>query len=348
MWKRRLSKKVGVPPGTLVYTGEKEEEFELSLITYSPDSYSERNLERVEELMPFKDTQTVTWIRVVGLHRVEQIEKLGELFGIHPLTLEDILNVHQRPKIEFFEDYIFVVMRTLSYEKGMKSEQISLVLGRNFLISFQERKSDIFKPVETRLRNNKGSIRKKGADYLLYSFLDIVVDSYFVLLETLGEVIDTLEDEVLSEPYPHIVKDIHLLKRDLNYAFKVFWTTRDEMNRLLREDSSLIRKRSLIYYRDVYDHIIRVIDITETMRDTVSGLLDVYFSSVSNRMNEIMKVLTIIATVFIPLTFIAGVYGMNFKYMPELEWKYGYPAVLLFMLLIGMGLLFFFRRKRWL
>lgn len=346
-----ISRKKGQPPGTLIYTGDKIIDFEIAIIDYNSGEYKEFEVKNPEECFSFRDSPTVTWINIVGLDKVDVIENIGKHYNLHPLVLEDILNVHQRPKIEYFEDYVFVVLKMLKYNEesyDIESEQVSMILGENFVFTFQEKKGDVFDPVRIRIRNNKGIIRKNGADYLLYALIDIIVDNYFVILEKLGDEVEDLEDNVILDPSPETVHTIHRLKKNLIELRKTIWPLREVLNTLYREDSHLIKKKTSFYFRDVYDHTIQVIDTVETLRDIAGGLLDVYLSSVSNRMNEIMKVLTIIATIFIPLTFIAGIYGMNFKYMPELEWKFGYPLVLILMLSIGIGMLIYFRKKKWL
>lgn len=349
--KKKPAKKIGAPPGTLVYTGDKREDFEIAIIDYDADRYNELRVENIEECLPFKDSPTVTWINVVGLHKVDVIEKIGEYYDFHPLILEDMLNVDQRPKVEYFEDYIFAVIKMLTYNdesNDIESEQVSMIAGKNFVFTFQERRGDVFDPVRERIKKSKGIIRKMGADYLFYALMDIIVDYYFVILEKLGDEVEELEDMVLSNPSPETVQKIHKLKRNLIELRKTIWPLREILSMLYKEDSHLLKKKTSIYFRDVYDHTIQVMDTVETLRDMASGLLDVYLSSVSNRMNEIMKVLTIIATIFMPLTFIAGIYGMNFTHMPELEWRFGYPLVLMIMLCIGIGMVLYFRRKRWL
>ncbi|MFB0509709.1 MAG: magnesium/cobalt transporter CorA, partial [bacterium] len=304
---------------------------------------------KIEECFPFKDKPTVTWINIDGIHKVEVIEKIGNCFNLHPLILEDILNTGQRPKIEDFGEHIFLVLKMLYYlEKEITIEQVSLILGPNFVISFQEREGDVFNNIRERIRNNKGRIRKMGADYLAYSLLDAIVDGYFVILEKVGEEIEDIEEKLIKNPTPKTVQIIHNLKREMISLRKSVWPLREVVGVLERGESALIKKTTGIYLRDVYDHTIQVIDTIETYRDMISGMLDIYLSSISNRMNEVMKILTIIATIFIPLTFIAGIYGMNFRFMPELGWRLGYPAVLFIMVIIGIVMLFYFRRKKWL
>jgi magnesium transporter len=281
---------------------------------------------------------------------VDVIEKIGEQFGLHPLVLEDILHTGQRPKMDEFDDYISIITRMLSYNEEtnqVESEQFSLILGPNYVISFQERVGDIFNAVRERLRQKKGRLRTRGPDYLAYALIDAIVDHYFFVIEKIGEEIEFLEEELIVDPGPETLQTIHNLKRELIFLRKSVWPLREMISGLERGESPLIQDRTTIFLRDVYDHTIQIIDTIETYRDMVSGMLDVYLSSVSNRMNEVMKVLTVIATLFIPLTFIAGIYGMNFKFMPELEWHWGYPLVWAIMIVIGVLMLFYFKKNRW-
>ena len=278
------------------------------------------------------------------------IEKIGNHFNIHPLILEDIVNTGQRPKMEDFIDYIFIVLKMLYYdekENETKAEQVSLILGSNFVISFQESEGDVFDTIRKRIRSDRGRIRRMGADYLAYALIDAIVDNYFIILEKLGEKIEDIEDELVTNPAPATLQAIHDLKREMIFLRKSVWPLREVVSRLERWESPLINKSLDIYLRDVYDHTIQVIDSIETFRDMLSGLFDIYLSSVSNRMNEIMKVLTIIATIAIPLTVITGIYGMNFQSMPELQWWWSYPIVLLVMLTLGILMIIYFRRKKW-
>jgi len=323
----------------------------ITIIDYDESHVEDKEAKRIEECFPFTDKPTVTWININGLHQLDIIEKIGEHFNVHPLVLEDIVNTGQRPKIEDFVDYIFVTLKMLRYsdeEKETKAEQVSLILGSNFVISFQENEGDVFDPIRQRIEADKGRIRKMGADYLAYALMDAIVDNYFTILEKLGDRIEDFEEELVVNPKPETLQAIHHLKREMIFLRKSVWPLREVINRLERWESSLINKSTAIYFRDVYDHTIQVIDSVETFRDMLSGMLDIYLSSISNRMNEVMKVLTIIATIFIPLTFIAGVYGMNFRFMPELEMPIGYPVVLLVMLFIGILMFAYFRKKKWL
>jgi len=349
---RKRSEKAGLPPGSLVHIGEKRtEKTKITILDYDEEHLQEKEIETVDGCLAFEDTPTVTWINVEGIHEVEILEKLGAGFGLHPLTVEDILNTDQRPKMEDFGDYIYVVLRMLQYEKGgeeIVTEQTSLILGERYVLCFQERPGDVFDPIRERIRSYKGRIRKMGADYLAYTLIDSIVDNYFVVLERLGEEIESLEEELVTNPIPETLQTIHELKRELIFLRKSVWPLREVVNALERGESSLIQESTGIYLRDVYDHTIQVIDAVETLRDMISGMLDIYLSSISNRMNEVMKVLTIIATIFIPLTFMAGIYGMNFQYMPELGWPRAYPVLWLIMIAIAVLMLVYFRRRRWL
>ena len=350
---KKRSQKAGLPPGTLIHIGEQRaESAKITVIDYDDAGFLEKELKTVEECFPYKDKPSITWINIDGIHQKEVLEKLSGHFGFHPLVMEDIMNTDQRPKMEDYADYLYIVLKMLYYndkDNAITTEQISLIIAPHIVISFQEGlEGDVFGPLRERLRNDKGRIRKMGADYLAYSMLDAVVDSYFMILEKLGERIELLEDELISAPATATLHEIHYLKREMIFLRKAVWPLRELINTLMRGESPLIHESMKIYFRDVYDHTIQVIDTIETLRDMVSGMLDIYLSSVSNRLNAVMKVLTIIATIFIPLTFIVGVYGMNFKYMPELEWRFGYPMLWLVMIAIGISMLLFFRRKKWL
>ncbi|MBU0567414.1 magnesium/cobalt transporter CorA [bacterium] len=348
---KKRSKKAGLPPGSLVHIGErKTEKTRITIIDYDRVQLQEEEAGSIEECFSFKDKPTVSWINIDGLHQIEIIEKMGRHFNLHSLVLEDIVNTGQRPKMEDFEDYIFIVLKMLYYDQkgGIKTEQVSLILGPNFVISFQEQEGDVFNPIRERIRKAKGRIRKMGADYLAYALMDTIVDNYFIILERLGEEIEDMEEELLTNPTTETLQKIHFLKREMILLRKSTWPLRELINGLERTESPLIQESTDVYLRDVYDHTIQVIDTVETFRDMISGMLDIYLSSISNKMNEVMKVLTIIATIFIPLTFLAGVYGMNFRYMPELEWHGGYFVVLLVMAAVGMSMVIYFRKKRWL
>lgn len=348
----KKSKKIGLPPGTLVHVGKEFiEKSRISVIDYDETSYTEREIENISDLAPFRESRTTTWINVDGIHDVATIEELGGLFHLHPLVLEDIVNATQRPKIEDGGDYVFIVLKLLDYSQELDEialRQLSLVLGPTVLLSFQEEEGDLFNPVKERLKGNNVRIRKSGADYLAYCVIDTVVDNYFAILEKLAEKMEALEEELVKNPDRETLQGIHRLKTDMIYLRRSIWPLREVVNTLGRGESALIQDSTLPYLRDVYDHTIHAIDTMETFRDIVSGMLDIYLSSVSNRLNEIMKVLTIIATIFIPLTFLSGWYGMNFKDMPELTWRWGYPMVIGIALAVATIMLVYFKRKKWL
>ena len=349
---RRRSKKAGLPPGTLVHIGDKKvDSVRVTYLDYDENNVDEKQVSAIEDCFPFKATPTVTWINIDGLHDIRLMEKIGKEFDLHPLLLEDVLNTGQRPKSEDFGKNIFIVLRMLSYNdelQAVESEQVSLVVGANFVISFQERVGDVFEPIRERIRNNKGRICKMRADYLAYALVDAVVDSYFTILERFGEKIESMEEKLVSDPTEKTLQQIHAMKREAILLRKSVWPLREAISGLQRSESELISEATSVYLRDVYDHTIQIIDTIESFRDMVSGMLDIYLSSISNKMNSVMKVLTIIATIFIPLTFVAGIYGMNFESMPELKWKYGYAAVWVVMLTIGMAMVIYFRRRKWL
>jgi magnesium transporter len=349
---RKMSKKAGLPPGTLVADVEKgAAPVKITVIDYDGESYEESVVEAGTDCRLFLEKPTVTWVNVDGVHRVDVLEELGECFGLHPLVLEDIANTDQRPKTDDFGDYLFVVLKMLDYDRDagdLSTGQISLVLGPNYVLSFQEREGGVFDAVRDRIRNSKGRIRKLQSDYLAYALLDIVVDNYFVILEQIGEKVGSLEEDLIENPKPETLQSIHEMKREMIILRKSVWPLREVVNGFERTDPPLVRESTRVFLKDVYDHTIQVIDAVETYRDVLSGMLDLYLSTVSNRMNEVMKVLTIIATIFIPLTFVAGIYGMNFQFMPELRWCWSYPLVWLAMVIVAVSMVFFFKRKRWL
>ncbi|HDP98924.1 MAG TPA: magnesium/cobalt transporter CorA [bacterium] len=348
---KRTSNKIGLPPGTLVHIGEKKiDKVRIRIIDYDDQQLTEKEVQNIEECFPFKDEPTVTWINIDGLHDVGLIEKIGTWFDIHPLVLEDIVHTGQRPKLHEFDDYLYIVLKMLYYddtEAEVRDEQFSLILGKNYVITFQERVGDVFEPVRERIRSGKIRVRKRKADYLAYALIDAVVDNYFAVLEKLGEKIESSEEHLLNNPTPAKLQTIHSLKRVLISLRKSVWPLREVISSMERSETSLIDGSTAVYLKDVYDHAIQVIDTIESFRDFVSGMLDIYLSSLSNKMNEVMKVLTMIATIFIPLTFIAGVYGMNFAHMPELEWYWSYPVIWGIMIILVVGMLAYFKRKKW-
>ena len=348
----KSSKKAGAPPGTLQYVGNKEAvKTKISIMDYYQKDFNEKEVRKIDECFPFKSTPTVTWLNVDGLHEVDIVETIGTFYDVHPLVLEDILHTNQRPKLEVFDDYLFIVVRMLSFdekESKIVSEQVSLVLGENYVISFQELEGDVLDPLRERIRKGKGRIRELGTDYLTYAILDVVIDNYYVILEKIGEEIERFEEDLMFEPKQNLLQDIYSLKREILFLRKSVWPLREAVSALEKSESRLISKKTRPFLRDLYDHTIQVIDTIETSRDLLAGMLDLYLSSVSNKMNEVMKVLTIIATIFIPLTFIAGIYGMNFQYMPELGWHWGYFVIWGVMLIVALVMVIYFRRKKWL
>ena len=349
---KKSSKKAGLPPGTLVHIGEKRtEEVRITLMDYDEHHVEEKSDPSVDQCRPFKAGLTVTWVNVTGIHDIAVIEAFGKAFDIHPLVLEDVVHTGQRPKMEDMGEYLYIVLKMLSHADGQhifEAEQLSLIVGSNFVISFQEREGDVFQSIRDRIHKGKGRIRKSGSDYLAYALMDAIVDNYFIILENMGEKIEILQESVLSDPDPSNLRVIQDARREMAFLRRSIWPLREAVSGLQRTESPLIEEAVAPYLRDVYDHTIQVIETIEALRDAVSSTLDIYLSSLSNKMNEVMKVLTIIATIFIPLTFIAGVYGMNFKFMPELEWHWGYPVVGLVMLILGVLMLLGFKRKKWL
>jgi len=352
LFTKKVIKKAGLAPGTLVHVGERKvENIRIRLIDYYEDQFEERDLKNIDECLPYKGKESVTWVNVDGLHDTNLISDIGNSFGLHPLVLEDIVNTEQRPKMDDYEEYIFIVSKMLYYDTELHKiqfEQLSLILWKNFVISFQEKEGDAFDPVRERLRKGKGRIRKMGPDYLIYALMDAVVDNYFHVLENIGERVTELEADLVTDPEPDTLQSIHEFKQELIFLRRSVWPLRELISSLERGETDLIDEKTTIFFRDVYDHSIQVIETVETYRDIVSGMMDLFRSSVSNRMNEVMKVLTVIATIFIPLTFIAGIYGMNFQYMPELGWHWGYPTALFVMVIIGVLMLIWFRKKRFL
>ena len=349
---KKRSKKIGLPPGTLVHIGElKSEKTRITAVEYDEGHFAESELAVPEGCYSFKSQPSVTWINVDGVHDKEILGKLGGCFGLHPLVQEDILNTDQRPKVEDYGEDLFIVLKDLSYDEKkdeIVEEQISLILRPRAVLSFQEKEGDAFAAVKERLRSEKGMARKMGADYLAYTLLDIIVDHYFSVVEKTGERIEELEGNLVTTPDSLTLRQIQHFKREMLFLRKWVWPLREVINTLQRGDMTGIQPATRVYLRDVYDHTIQVMDTIEILRDILSGMVDIYLSSVNNRLAGVLKVLTIIATIFMPLTFLAGVYGMNFKHMPELDWRWGYPLVWLLMVFIAVLMLLIFRRKRWL
>jgi magnesium transporter len=351
---KKSLKKIGASPGTLMHIGEQRmEQVGIQAIGYDAEQLQELPIrpEDAARSCLLRGKPAVTWINIDGLHQVDVIETVGKCFDLHPLVMEDILETEHRPKFEDYETCLFLVLKRLHYEEAkteIRTEQVSLILGGDFVLSFHEGSSDIFDGVRDRIRNSRGKIRRMGADYLAYALLDSVVDSYFGVLEKLGDRIELMEEELVTAPSPATLRQIHHLKREMILLRKSVWPLREVISALQRGDSTLIRETTGIFLRDVYDHTIQVIDTVETFRDLLAGMLDLYLSSVSNRLNEVMKVLTIIATIFIPLTFLAGVWGMNFDFMPELRWRWGYAFAWGVMLASAGCFYLFFRKHKWL
>jgi len=348
----KRSDKRGLSPGTLMHVGaRKMERTRITVMDYDEGSFIEKEAGSVEECFPFKETATVTWINVDGVHDASIIEKLGARFDIHPLVLEDIMTTTQRPKTEDLGNAVFVVLRMVECDgtaRGLVTDQLSLILGPNFVLSFQETEGDCLDPVRQRIRGGKGRIRTLGPDYLAYALVDAVVDHYFVVLEGMGERIDELEERLIADPRRELLHEIHALKREMIDLRKAVWPLREVVTGLERLETPLIKKTTGVFLRDVYDHAVQVVDTVESFREILTSMIETYLSSVSNRMNEVMKVLTIIATIFIPVTFIVGVYGMNFEFMPELRWRWGYFAVWGVIVAAIGGMVAYFRRKKWL
>lgn len=348
---RKRGRKVGQPPGTLVHVGEQHSEnTSLTLARYNQETYSEQTLQQVGDLDLNTHPDQVLWCHVQGVHDATVVQALGEKFQLHPLVMEDILNTDQRPKLEIHEHYLYIVVKTLEFDaeaNEARIEQISLVLGDGFLISFQEGSNELFQGVRNRLNSGR-RLRALRADYLAYALIDTLVDNYFVLLEKFGDNVELLEEELLNNPNPTTLAKIHHYKREMLLLRKVVWPLREVLVSLSRDESELVSRDTQVFVRDVYDHTIHIMDSIDTIRDLLAGMLDLYISSVSNHMNEIMKILTIFASIFMPLTFIAGVYGMNFQHMPELTMRWGYPIAMGAMITIGVSLAAYFRWKKWL
>jgi magnesium transporter len=347
-----ISDKAGMSPGSLIHIGDAyEADTRMSVIDYSKETIEEQVIQSTDEILQYMDKDAVTWLNVEGLKDVEHIESIGKILNIHSLVLEDILNTHQRPKFEEFDDHLYIVLKKLALEDkafNISYEQVSILVLDNFVVTFKEKTDDIFVPLKQRLSNSKGRIRNLGSDYLAYAILDTIVDQTFALLDSLDEILESTEEELLTNPTSGTLVSIQRIKRELIYIRKSVSPLREMLASIMRSDSILIQEKTNIYFRDVYDHALRITESIESYRDMLSGLLEIYISSVSNKMNEVMKVLTIFASIFIPLTFIAGIYGMNFEYMPELKWKWAYPVLWVLFISIPVVLLIYFKNKKWL
>ena len=342
----------GTAPGTLTVDPEAPKPV-IHVMAYGPDEWTERDIVDPESVRDFLGKWPVTWVNVYGLGDARVLTELGKIFALHPLALEDVVNLHQRAKVEQYGAHEFIVAQMVTFLEHVETEQLSLFLGHNFVLTFEERAGDCLDPLRDRIRTGTGRVRAAGPDYLTYAILDAVIDAYFPVLERYGEHLEALEDDVIVRPDNRAIRGIRAIKHDLLTLRRAIWPHRDAINSLFRDAAPMISEETRIYLRDCYDHVIRIMDLLETYRELATGLMDVYLSSVSNRMNEVMKVLTIIATIFIPLSFIAGLYGMNFNSdkspwnMPELAWRYGYPFALGLMAAVALGLLVFFWRRGW-
>ncbi len=351
IWKKK-AKKLNLPPGSLVDIGDlSAQKTRISLINYDEESIQQRAHVTIETCFNYLKKPSITWINVWGMHDAKLIGDFGRTLGLHPLMLEDIMITDQRSKLDDYKDTLFIIMRMLNYskkeEEEMLDEQISLILGKNYVVSFTERKEEVFKPVLQRLKMPHSQLRKRGADFLCYSLVDCVVDHCHVILDHMDEQLDNLEDELIYEISPKTLQKIQHQKREISSLRKAVWPLREVVNRFQRIDTPLVQETTKLYLQDVYDHTIQAIDTVESFRDISAGLLDMYMSTMSQKMNEVMKVLTLVSTIFVPLTFVASIYGMNFKHMPELDWGDGYYATLGFMACIAVGMLVFFKRKDW-
>lgn len=345
------SHKIGLPPGSLVYLGKQEElSSQVSLFDYDEYSLVEKSGLTVDELSQIKKNGRVHWVNLDGVNDVETLSEIGKLYNLHSLTLEDVLNTDQRPKLDDQDSYLYLVVKMLEYDEKsgiVRHEQLSLILGDHFVLSMQERPGDTFDAIRNRLRQSKGKTRKQGADFLFYALLDTIVDSYYLILEKLGERAEAIEETLLLNPNEDCLRELYHLKKEILTVKKSIWPLREVIWSLLQDDYDLIKEETKIFLRDIYDHVIQIMESVESYRDMLGNILDLYQNMVSNRMNSVMKILTMISTIFIPLTFIAGVYGMNFQYMPELEWRYGYFGVMGLMAVMSIGMVLFFKQKKW-
>jgi len=339
-------------PGTVAYVGRKESsEIKLEVIDYNKDKHERFVFDNVEPAFNFENEENITWINVDGLSNTAEIEKLGKYYNLHPLIIEDIVNTNQRPKIDEYQDYLFIVAKMLYHKENgiLENEHISIVIGKDYVLTFQEADGDVFDGVRERLTNPKGRLRNNGPDYLVFAILDAVIDNYFIVIEEISDKIETLEEQLFTtQPNDDITFEIQELKRTVLRIRRAVFPLREVISRLEKTDSTLIHEKTLNYIRDLYDHIIQVSENIEIYREMTWGLMDMYMTTISNKMNEVMKVLTIMASIFIPLTFMAGIYGMNFENMPELQWEYSYFVLWGLMIMVFLGMILYFKRKKWL
>ncbi|OGT42251.1 MAG: magnesium and cobalt transport protein CorA [Gammaproteobacteria bacterium RIFCSPHIGHO2_12_FULL_37_34] len=349
---RKRAKKAGHAPGSALYTGEPVNTTpQITVVTYNAKDYQQTSSTRLEDCFTEQKQDAITWISIEGLHDTALVKQVGKLFNLHPLTIEDILNIDQRPKVEEFTGYLFITVKVLLWQQATTTfgvQQLSLVLGKNFILSFQELDTTLFDAICERLKSSPNQrLRKQGADYLAYRLIDTVVDAYFVVLEALGETIEQVEKQIITAPTPHNTRTIYRLKQQLLLLRKSIWPMREAVNHLMHTEDNLITKFTRVYMRDVYDHTMQAIDALEISRDMLSSMLDMYLSSLTNRMNEIIKTLTIISTIFIPITSIASIYGMNFTYMPGLHWPYGFAFIMSMMGLVVIAMMLYFWKRKW-
>ncbi len=349
--------KIGLPPGSLVYTGESKESVKISLIEFNDTLVEEKVIDNIQDLKLFKENDKISWINITGLSDVKLLEDVGNIFEIHPLTLEDILNVYHSPKMDEYENYLFIISKMIVYDKlndELNIEHVCFVLGKNFIITFQETEGDVFDIIRDRIRSNKGRVRKQKADYLMYRLLDSIVDNYLIVLECYDERIEKIEDELMLVSDDISLEPIHDIRKEITKIKRLVTPLSEIMHSFQKEKIEFIQKNTKVFLRDLYDHTKHVVDATENYREQLNGLLQIYLSATSHKMNNIVRLLTIISTIFIPLTFVVGIYGMNFNpqtskwNMPELHWQYGYPFVMLMMFVIAVGLIIFFKKKKWL
>ncbi len=354
--KYRIRKK-DLSPGSSVFTGDKKvDNVVITVFNYDEHQFEEKKIESFEELQLLKEKAKVLWVNLSGLHDIQTIEKVCEIFGIHSLAIEDILNVNHSPKIEEHENFLFLILKMIDIDKPSKElniEQISIILGKNYVITFQENVGDVFDVIRDRIRTSKGRIRKAGADYLMYRLLDSIVDNYFITLEYVDDKIEFVEEKLLEDSEDSYLKEIHNLRKDVLKLRRSVYPMRDMTYYLQRGENPLIQKSTIMFTRDLYDHIANNIETIENYREIINGVLEVHLTNASHKMNQVIKLLTMISTIFIPLTFIVGIYGMNFNTevsifnMPELNWKFGYLFVMLVMVIISVSLIVFFKRKKW-
>ncbi|RZN46808.1 magnesium/cobalt transporter CorA [archaeon] len=343
----RQSKKSGLPPGTLIHVGQRHVEHpSIWVMDYAPDHLDEHTDIRIDDALAWLKSPNVTWLNVVGLD-ADFIGQIGNALNVHPLVLEDILNTDHRPKVEEYDDYLFIVCKAPRHDDGVAVEQLSMILFGTGVVCFHERGSDLFNALQERIRSQRGFIRSKGVDYLAYSILDTIIDSYFVTVEMINDTVDDLEETLVTEPTTDTLQALQHCKRHAIMLRKAIFPMREVAFSLEKIGAPFFGSDVRPYLRDVYDHCIQIMDTIESIKDMLSGMLDIYLSSTSNKLNEVMKVLTIISTMFIPMTFLAGVYGMNFIHMPELQWRYAYPAVLLVMASIAGVMALFFKKRGW-